>query len=247
MVGAVWAFPTAWVLFATFWHAGHFTVANLSETWAAAPFGRYALNTAVIVGGLFVVQAVFGAVAGFVLARYPFPGKGVVTALFLLQVVVPVYAVLIQEYRIVEGLHLLNTKVGIMLPYAVSGIAVLTYRQAFRAVPRELEEAARLDGYGTFGVFRHVYLPRALPATLAFAVVSVTYHWTDFLWPLMVTDSDSARPIAVGLAMLAQASEAGLQWRVLAAATAVVVVPVLALFAAFHRRILAALTTGLDW
>lgn len=89
----VWAFPTLWVLFASFWQAGHFTLVNLSQAWASAPFGRYALNTVEIVGGLFLAQAFFGAVVGFVLARYQFPGKGLVTALFLLQIVVPLYAV----------------------------------------------------------------------------------------------------------------------------------------------------------
>lgn len=246
-IALVWAFPTLWVLYATFWNAGHLTLANLGQALAAAPFGRYTLNTVIIVGGLFLAQATFGAIVGFILARYEFPGKGLVTTLFLLQIVVPIYAVLIQEYQIIQGFHLLNTKLGIMFPYAVSGIGVLSFRHAFRTVPRELEEAARLDGYGTLGVFRYVYLPRAIPATLAFAVVSVTYHWTDFLWPLIVTNTNQARPIVVGLAMLSQASEAGLQWNLLAAATAIVVVPVLVIFAIFNRRILSAFASTFDW
>ncbi len=249
LVAVIWGFPTLWVLYATFIspRTGGLTLGNLAGALQSAPFGQYAINTVLIVGGLLIVQTVFGAVVGFVLARYEFPGKALITGLFLLQIVVPVYAILIQEYEIVQGLHLLNTKLGIMVPYLVSGIAVLSFRQAFRSVPRELEEAARLDGYDTVGVFLRVYLPRAVPAALAFAVISVTYHWTDFLWPLIVTNTASARPIVVGLATVAEASESGLQWNLLAAATAIVIVPVLLVFVSGTRRILSAFASTFDW
>ncbi|WP_229776862.1 carbohydrate ABC transporter permease [Alicyclobacillus cellulosilyticus] len=249
-VACVWGFPTLWVLYETFFAgAGRFgfTFANLAQAWQVAPFGRYYLNTLVMVFGLLAVQLLFGAVVGFVLARYDFPLKSVITLIFLFQVVVPIYAVMIQDYRMLSSLHLLNTMAGVMLPYTVSGIAVLSFRQAFRSVPRELEEAARLDGYGTFGIFRRVYLPQAIPAALAFAVVSVTYHWTDFLWPMIVTNTDNARPVVVGLAMMAQASESGMQWNLLAAGTAIVILPVLILFTLATRRILAAFAATFNW
>jgi len=249
-VALIWGFPTLWVLYATFAGTGHtsgFTLGNLAGALQTAPFGEYTVNTIIIVGTLLLTQGIVGLIVGFILARYDFPGKSIVTAIFLLQIVVPVYAVLIQDYQIVQGLHLLNTRLGIMLPYAVSGIAVVAFRQAFRAVPRELEEAARLDGYDMLGVFRRVYLPRVGPAAIAFAVISVTFHWTDFLWPLIVTNSDAARPVVVGLALLAEASESGLQWNLLAAGTAIVIIPVLIVFVVGTRRILAAFTSTFDW
>ncbi len=250
LIALIWGFPTLWVLYATFAGTGTtagFTFANLIAAWNTAPFAEYTLNTIVIVGGLLLSQGIVGLVVGFILARYEFPGKSLITAIFLLQIVVPVYAVLIQDYQIIQGLHLLNTRVGIMLPYAVSGIAVLAFRQAFRSVPRELEEAARLDGYDMLGVFRRVYLPRVGPAAVAFAVITITYHWTDFLWPLIVTSSDAARPVVVGLALLAEASESGLQWNLLAAGTAIVIIPVLVVFAIGTRRILASFAATFDW
>lgn len=250
LIGVIWGFPTLWVLYATFWSGGRaagLTLANLVAAWNAAPFGQYTVNTIVIVGGLLLSQVVFGAVVGFILARYEFRFKSLITGIFLLQIVIPVYAVLIQDYQIIQGLNLLNTKLGVMLPYAVSGISVLSFRHAFRSVPRELEEAARLDGCETLRVFRHVYLPRAVPAVLAFAVISITYHWTDFLWPMIVTDTARARPIVVGLGMLAEASESGMQWNLLAAATAIVIIPVLIVFAAGTRKILSAFSSTFDW
>jgi len=250
LIALVWGFPTLWVLYATFVGTGStsgLTLSNLVQAWNTAPFAQYTMNTVLIVGGLLITQGLVGLVVGFILARYEFPGKSLVTAIFLLQIVVPVYAVLIQDYQIVQGLHLLNTRIGIMLPYMVSGIAVLAFRQAFRSVPRELEEAARLDGYATLGVFRRVYLPRVGPAAVAFAVISITFHWTDFLWPLIVTNSNAARPVVVGLALLAEASESGLQWNLLAAGTAIVIIPVLLVFVAGTRRILSSFAATFDW
>ena len=250
IIAVLWGFPTVWVLYETFFTGAAkwgFTFDNLVQAWNAAPFGEYYLNTLVIVLGLLTSQLVFGVIVGFILARYEFPLKSWVTGIFILQIVVPIYAVLIQDYQILDSLHLLNTLVGVMLPYAVSGIAVLSFRHAFRSVPRELEEAARLDGYGMFGIFRRVYLPQAVPASLAFAVISVTYHWTDFLWPMIVTNTNQARPVVVGLAMMAQASESGMQWNLLAAGTAIVVIPVLVVFMAATRKILSAFSATFNW
>ncbi|MCF8566425.1 carbohydrate ABC transporter permease [Alicyclobacillus tolerans] len=249
-IALVWGFPTLWVLYEAFFDSGKrigFTLQNFVQAFASAPFAKYSVNTVVIVFGLLAVQLVTGAAVGFVLARFDFPLKSLVTAVFVMQIVIPIYAVMIEDYQILRAMHLLDTKAGLMLPYAVSGIAVLSFRQAFRSVPRELEEAARLDGYRMFGIFRRVYLPQAVPAALAFAVISVTYHWTDFLWPMIVTNTAQSRPIVVGLAMLAQSSESGMQWNLLAAGTAIVIIPVLLVFVAATKKILRAFSTTFNW
>lgn len=250
VIAIVWGFPTLWVLYEAFFNNGKhvgFTLQNLVQALAAAPFQQYSVNTIVIVLGLLTSQLVTGAVVGFILARFDFPLKSLITTIFILQIVIPIYAVMIADYQILRSLHLLDTKAAIMLPYAVSGISVLSFRQAFRSVPRELEEAARLDGYGIFGIFRRVYLPQTVPAALAFAVISVTYHWTDFLWPMIVTNTAQSRPIVVGLAMLAQSSESGMQWNLLAAGTAIVILPVLVVFVAATRKILNAFSATFNW
>ena len=250
LIAALWGFPTIWVCWETFFSDNgltKLTLTNLRQAWAAAPFPRYALNTVIIVLGILASQLAFGAVVGFVLARYDFRFKSAITLLFLIQVIVPIYAILIPEYELIDKLHLLNTVIGIMLPYAVSGISVIAFRQAFRAVPRALEEAARIDGYSTVGIFRRVYLPQAIPAAIAVAVVSATYHWTDFVWPLIVSNSTASRPLVVGLASVAQASESGLEWNLLAAATFIVVAPALVIFALATRRIVSAFAQAFNW
>lgn len=250
VIAFVWGFPTLWVLYEAFFDNGKhigFTLQNLGQALAAAPFKQYSVNTVVIVLGLLASQLITGAVVGFILARFEFPLKSLITTIFIMQIVIPIYAVMIADYQILRSFHLLDTKAAIMLPYAVSGIAVLSFRQAFRSVPRELEEAARLDGYGMFGIFRRVYLPQTVPAALAFAVISVTYHWTDFLWPMIVTNTAHSRPIVVGLAMLAQSSESGMQWNLLAAGTAIVIIPVLVIFVAATKKILSSFSASFNW
>ena len=250
VIGLLWVAPTLWILWETFFSdngATRFTLSNLRQAWAAGPWGRYAINTAIIVLGLLASQLLFGAIVGFVLARYEFRFKSVITLIFLMQIIVPIYAILIPEYELISHLHLLNTVIGIMLPYSVSGLSVIAFRQTFRSVPRELEEAARLDGYRTAGVFRRVYLPHSVPAAIAVAVISVTYHWTDFVWPLIVGNTAASRPLVVGLASVAQASESALQWNLLAAATVIVVAPALVIFALATRRIVNAFAQAFNW
>ncbi len=250
LIAFIWVFPTLWVLYEAFFAQDRgigFTLQNFRDALYAAPFPQYLGNTVEIVFGLLAMQLVFGAVVGFILARYDFPLKSLVTAICIMQIVIPIYAVLIQDYQLLRSFHLLDTKLGLMLPYAVSGIAVLSFRQAFRSVPRELEEAARMDGYNMLGVFRRVYLPQSIPAVIAFSVISVTYHWTDFLWPLIVTNTANSRPVVVGLAMVGLATEASMQWNLLAAATAIVILPLLVVFVLATKKILAAFSSAFNW
>lgn len=241
LISVLWVAPTVWTFYETFVSkSAHLTWANLSAAWQSAPFLEYGLNTLIIVFGLFAVQSVFGAVAGFVLAKQRFFLRSLFFVIFLLQIVIPIYALIVPDYELLRTLHLLNTRSGIMLPYATSGIAVLAFYQSFRGVPIEIEEAARLDGCSPAQLLRHIYLPAAFPALAAFSVVSVSFHWTDFLWPLIVTSSNHARPLVVGLAMLSQSSESGAQWQLIAAATVLVTSPILLIFALFSKRIIGA-------
>jgi len=134
-------------------------------------------------------------------------------------------------------LGLYDTLAGVAAPYMASAFGVFLMRQQFRAMPRDYEEAAVLDGAGSMQVIWHVLLPLARPGLAAFAVVSLTAHWTEYLWPLMAASSPDNQVLTVGLASFAGASEAGGQWGVVAAGTAMVALPLLALFIVFQRRI----------
>jgi sn-glycerol 3-phosphate transport system permease protein len=218
------------------WWGGSLTFRNFADAWGRVPFGQYFLNTAIIVGGILVVQLVTISLAGFAFARYRFPGRDVLFILVLMQILVPTNALIVPNYATIRWLHLFDTKLAVMLPFFASAFGAFFMRQTFLQVPHELDDAAVLDGARWWQVLWHVYLPGARPALIAFSVVSVSFHWSDFLWPLIVTNSDSSRPVTVGLNTLTQMGETGAQWAIVMAGTLLVIAPLLALFLIFQRQ-----------
>jgi sn-glycerol 3-phosphate transport system permease protein len=131
---------------------------------------------------------------------------------------------------------LFDNRLALMLPYFGSAFGTFLLRQTFREVPRDLDDAAQMDGANWLDVLRHVYLPAAGPALVAFALSSVSFHWNEFLWPLVVTNSETSRPLTVGLAVFTQMGELGAQWPLVTAATFIVIGPLFALFLFFQRQ-----------
>ena len=123
-----------------------------------------------------------------------------------------------------------------MLPYFISAFGIFLLRQTFKGIPYELEEAAKLEGCNRLQTIWHVYVPLAKPTYIAFGLISISAQWSNFLWPLIITDSDSNRPLTVGLAMFAKTSDSGAQWGVVAAATLFVIFPLLLAFFLFQRQ-----------
>ena len=128
-----------------------------------------------------------------------------------------------------------------MAPYFASAFGTFLMRQAFQSIPRELEEAALMDGASWWQLIRYIYLPMAKPGLIAFAIVSVTAHWNEFLWPLMVINSPENRPLTVGLATFTRGAEGAQAWGVIAAGTFIVIAPLLVGFALLpaplHRQL----------
>jgi sn-glycerol 3-phosphate transport system permease protein len=124
---------------------------------------------------------------------------------------------------------------AIALPYVASAFGIFLLRQTFKQVPRELEEAALVEGAGPLTILWRVYVPLARPTYLAYALVSISYHWNNFLWPLVITSSVETRPITVGLGVFA-APETGVNWAVISAGTLISVAPLLIAFLLFQRQ-----------
>ena len=246
--GLVWMVPLFWTLAAAFvpttellnggplvWlqnlHFGAF-----EQAWSVAPFARFYLNTIIWVFGLLAIQLVTISLAGFALARLDFRGKDQIFFLFLTQLMVPATVLILPNYQTLVALGWLDSYQGMMAPYIASAFGTFLMRQAFKQVPRELEEAARSDGANWLQVLWHVFLPVTRAPLLAFSIVSVTYHWNEFLWPLLITSSVEVRPLTVGLALLVQSSEIGAQWDQLSAGTLIVALPILILIALVQKQ-----------
>jgi len=153
---------------------------------------------------------------------------------------------LVPNLRTVAQLGMYDTLLGVMAPYFATAFGTFLMRQAFQSIPRELEDAAVVDGARWWQLILFIYLPLAKPALIAFAIVSVTAHWNEFLWPLMVINSPDNRPLTVGLAMFTLGAEGAQAWGVIAAGTFIVIAPLILGFVLFQRRFINSfMTTGL--
>lgn len=209
---------------------------NFSKAMSVAPFARYYLNTILVVAMIFCVQLVTISLAAYAFARLRFRGRELLLVLFLVQLMIPPQSIVVPNYQTISRLKLLNTTFAIGAVYFASAYGTFLMRQAFRAIPGEMEDSVKMDGGGGLTAIIHVFLPLAKPSLVAFALVSVSSHWNEFFWPLIVTDTVKARTLTVGLAMLTQATESSPEWTLTMAATIIVVFPLLAVFVIFQRR-----------
>jgi len=211
------------------------TLQNFIDAWNAAPFARYFLNTTLLVTMVLAAQLVLGTLAAFALARFEFRGRDVVFALILLQLMVMPDVLIVENYRTMNALGLRDTIVAIGLPYFASAFGIFLLRQTFKTVPRELDEAATVEGASAWQILMQVYVPLAKPIYIAFGLVSVSTHWNNFLWPLIVTNSVESRPLTVGLQVFSSTDQ-GVDWSIITAATLMTSAPLLLAFLLFQRQ-----------
>lgn len=247
---AIAALPLVWALFASLrpldepfaagnvFFGSRLSLESFRTAFALAPFPRYYLNSALQAAIIVVFQILTSSLAAFAFARWRFPGDRVLFTVILVQMMIPFAALLVGNYRTVSALGLYDTIPGIALPFLGSAFGTFLLRQSFLEIPRDFTDAAEIDGCRWDQVLRNVYLPNSGAAVASFAISSLSFHWNDFLWPLIVTQSERVRPITTGLARFTQMGEIGAQWSLLAAATLIVVVPLFAVFVLFRRQFL---------
>nr|WP_037377908.1 carbohydrate ABC transporter permease [Serratia sp. M24T3] len=211
------------------------TFENFIHAWQAAPFGRYFLNTTLLVLMIVVCQLILATLAAYALVRFKLKGAGIIFSLILLQLMISPDVLILNNYQTIGALGLRDSLLGIGLPYFASAFAIFLLRQTFKSIPLVLEEAAIVEGASRFYILRRIYIPLAKPIYVAFALVSISFHWNDFLWPLVITDSVKVRPLTVGL-QLFSAPEQGVQWALIGAATIMTSLPLLVLFLVFQRQ-----------
>jgi len=215
------------------------TLENYQAAFSVAPWLWHGITSVIFVVGTLAVQVVTVTMAGYAFARMKFFGRQLLLYILLLQIMIPTAVLLVQNFATIRELGLFDTRWALMLPYWASAFGVLLIRQTFREIPRELEEAARIDGANLLQILRNVYIPLSIPAYVAFALVSVSSHWNEFLWPFVVTRSDEVRPLTVGLNKLFQTSDVGALYGQLMAGTLLVIAPLVILFLLFQRRFIA--------
>lgn len=248
LFGLGWATIIAWCVVVSFrppneslgrgdvWFGSTLTLENYQTALSLAPFGQYYISTIAIVVMIFAVQIFTVTMAGFAFAHFRFPAKKALFFFILLQLMIPTTALLAPNFSMIRQLGIFDTWLAVAIPYFGSAFGTFLMRQAFLGVPRDLVDAGVMDGCAWWQLLRNVYLPPSIPALIAFGLSSVSYHWNEFLWPLIVTVSDSSRPLTVGLVRFTQLGEIGARWSLLMAATLIVASPLLLLFLIFQRR-----------
>ncbi len=244
-IALVWLIPLVWMLGTAFSEPAFkmtllpstpFTLDNLKYVWSAVPFGQYYINTIIVVVITFAIQFVTVTLAAFSLGTMRFKGQTIVFMIIFMQIIIPNDVLISPNYMMISDLGFNDTKLGIMLPFFGSAFGTFLLRQNFKTIPAALGEAATIDGANLWQRIWKVYVPCAKTAYISFALVSISYHWNNFLWPLIVTNSPKNRTLTVGLALFAKSKEAVMQWANVSAATFIIILPLLLAFFIFQKR-----------
>ncbi|HEY9907701.1 MAG TPA: carbohydrate ABC transporter permease [Thermosynechococcaceae cyanobacterium] len=212
------------------------TLQNFAKVWQAIPFGRYLLNSSLVAGLTVSLNLLFCALAAYPLARLKFPGREVVFMAIVTTILIPFQIVMIPLYILTVRLGLYNTYWGIIFPEIASAFGIFLLRQAFQGVPKELEEAARMDGCSELGLWWYVMIPAIRPALFTLAIFVFIGSWSDFLWPLIVLKPGSEF-LTLPLGVAALAGTFSLDWRLVAAGSVISIAPVLLFFILMQKYI----------
>ena len=243
----IWLVPLLWTILTAIrpvsetltlvphWMTVHPTWDNFDRAFHLAPWGTYYINTIEVVLGTFLLQILATIPAAYAFARLKFRGREFLFYVFLIQMMLPVAALIFPNYSTMKSMGLIDSKLALMLPYVASAFGTFLLRQAFRSVPQELEDAASIDGCGWIRLIWNVYLPLIKPVFIAFALNSIMFHWNEFIWPLVMINSANKRTLTLGLATAFKSQESGFDWPLMSAALLIVVMPLLVIFVVFQK------------
>lgn len=223
------------------------TLDNFRAALATGNFPRLLFNSTAIALFAAVANVLLDSMAAFAFSRLQFPGKDALFGLVLATMMLPAVVTIIPLFLIVKSLPggaggWLNTYLGIAMPGAATAFGIFLFRQYFDTLPRELDEAAMMDGAGPWWIYWHIALPLARPAAVTVAVYTFVFQWNDFLWPLVAATDSDMYTVQVGLSYFT--TEHGVNWPLLMAGAVLVTLPVLVLYAALQRHFVGGLTMG---
>ena len=219
----------------------HFNLANYVTALNAAPLMRFLLNSLIAAGAITILQIFTGLLAAYALARVEFRGKKIAFAIVIATMMVPGEVTIVPNYLTMASLNWIDTYMGLILPFAASGFGVFLLYQFIRGIPKELEEAARLDGASRIRFLFQFVVPLSMPAILSFGVYAFVSAWNQYLWPLVVVQSTNMQTAQIGIGMFRSANES-VSWGVIMAATVMLISPTLFLFIATQKQFVRGMT-----
>jgi putative chitobiose transport system permease protein len=213
----------------------HPTLQNFVRVWESQPFGRYFVNSLLVSVLTVGFNLIFCSLAAYPLARLSFVGKDWIFAAVISTIMIPFQIVMIPLYILTVQMGLKNTYLGVIFPAIASAFGIFLLRQAFMTVPKDLEEAARMDGCSELGIWWNVMLPSVRPALVTLTIFVFIGAWSDFLWPLIVLDDPQYYTLPLGVSKLA--GTFSLDWRLVAAGSVISIAPILLFFLVMQRYI----------
>jgi ABC-type glycerol-3-phosphate transport system permease component len=219
------------------------TTANFGKVTEQVPYFRFFLNSIVVSSTITVAQLVTCSTAGYAFARLKFRGKGLLFAIVIGSLMIPIQVTIVPLFLVMSKLHLTNTLWALILPGIFSAFGIFLLRQHFLALPMELEEAAKLDGAGHFRTFARVILPLSGPSIATLGILCFTYWWNDLLLPLVMISDTDRQTLPVGLVLLAGRFSTG-SLGTIAAGIAMAIVPVLIVFIVAQRYIVQSIASS---
>jgi alpha-1,4-digalacturonate transport system permease protein len=248
MVCLIFLAPVLWSFFSAFRHSRDlfvfppnldlhgFTLENFGAVFASGNIPRYALNSIIVAAGSSLLTVLASSMAGFALAKYRFPGRRIILFLILSVLLVPLQVLMVPVFLILKTFGWVNQLIGIIVPPAATPTGTFMMRQYILGIPDEVIEAARMDGATDWRIYWHIILPLCAPISAALGIISFTWRWNDYLWPLIVVNNQDTFTLQLSLANLVGTNT--VEWGTLLAYATLVMLPVLAIFLMFQRYFL---------
>ena len=218
------------------------TLANFLYVFTQVDFFRYLLNTFFVSATVTIVALFFHSMAGYALARLRFPGRDLIFLAMFSTFLISLPVIIVPLFILVRGLGMLNSYAGLIIPAIFNAFGIFLLRQFYLSIPRELEEAAVIDGAGYWRIYWSIILPLSKPILSALAILFFLANWNAFLWPLTVTSDPDLRMVQVAVASFRAQYSAS--WNYIMAASTVVALPTLVMFVLFQRRIVESIKTS---
>lgn len=218
-------------------------VENFTEAFTRTPLLLFMWNGVVVCGLTLVLQILIAAPCAYALAKLRFPGRDLMFALVLVGLLVPNQVLAIPIFVLFHWIGILDTYAALIIPGMVSPFAIFLFRQFFKTVPDDLVHAARLDGLSELSIVWRVMLPSAIPAVVAFSILSIVGRWNDLFWPLILIRSEELMTPPLGIIHF-RAEEAGVDYGPLMAGAVIIVIPLIVMFLAAQRRFMEGITVS---
>ena len=232
----IYVFPSTWI-------PREPTFENFPRAWSAAPFGRYYLNTTIVTVVGTVGKLIMAALTAYALAYVRFPAKNVIFLVVLAALMIPPQVIVVPNYLLMAEWGLVNTLQAIILPNIPTALGTFLLRQSFLSLPREVIDAAKIDGAGHMRMLWDILLPLSRPVLVTFTLLASQDIWNDFLWPLVITNTADMRTLPIGIFWLLD-QEGNTQWGVVMAGALFVIMPLLAVFLWAQRHIVEGIAAG---